>query len=234
MALELRTSEHVYIAGKTRSGKSVLTRSFIPTFHRVVYHDRKIEHTDLVQKYHFGIVRTVDQLAQALQKGGKRILYQPADGSVDDFDLVCEEVFMTGNMVFAIDEAASYIPSSRVPYYTGELLRLGSGRGIGVWSLTQRPRDVANVLLSESSMIISYKLGLKTDRVKIVQTVGTHIPGMTLSDWRSMIDQPLMPDEKGDKTVTVDEILRTLPQYHFMLYDAHTEHIGVCAPIKMV
>ena len=234
MGIELRTSEHVYIAGRTRSGKSTLTRSFLPTFHRVVFHDRKLEHADLVQKYHFGIVRTPEQLATVLQKGAKRVLYQPADGSVDDFDLVCETVFHTGNIVFVIDEAAGYIQSARVPYWTGELLRLGSGRGIGVWSLTQRPRDVANVLLSESSMIISYRLGMKTDRVKIMQTVGTHIPGMTLQTWRGMIDQPIMPDEKGEKTVTLDEVLRTLPNYHFLLYDSHTEHISVCAPVQVI
>lgn len=200
-----RTNEHCFVAGKTRSGKTVLIQSIVNKLSRCVIHDRKHEMLGFAQQYHYAICSTPDQLTTLLQKAKKRILYMPADPSVEDFNEVCRIIFYTGNISFVVDEAASYCPTSAVPYWAGELLRLGSGKGIGVISLVQRPRDVSNVLLSESSVVICFRLQLLTDRQKISATVGPE----------------------------VTDALRTLPKYHFMLYSADDEHVYWCSPIRV-
>lgn len=229
--INIKTNQHIYVAGRTQSGKSILIKSLLYFYPRILYHDRKHEHSGFAMQNHYAILNTPDQVADALQKGAKRIMYQPADGGEDDFNIICEIIFNTGNICIIIDESASYCAHGQLQYYTGELLRLGAGRGISVVSLTQRTRDVANVLLSESSIIISFRLMLKTDRDKVQQAIGTHVVHITLGEWRQMINQPSRPDEKLDKSVSVDEVLRTLPNYHFLCFDSNTETIHICAPI---
>lgn len=201
--VQLKSNEHAFFAGKTRSGKTVLVQSLCNQFPRIVIHDRKWEWGNFARRNHYMRVDTPETLLSVLKRGGKRVLYQPADPSTEDFDEVCKILFYTANITFVVDEAASYNAHNMTPFWMGELLRLGSGKGIGVISLVQRPRDVANVLLSESTIIVSFKLQLDTDRTKIAGTCGPE----------------------------VKEPLRTLPKYAFMLFDADNEQVYWCAPI---
>ena len=202
--VSIRSDRHMFLCGKTRSGKSEFIRSLLNRFPRVIIHDRKFEWGAWAARNHYLVINTSDQLIKALQKGYKRIVYQCADPTKEDFDDVCHVVFQTGNVYFVIDEAASYSPHGQIPFWTGELLRLGAGRGVGVCSLVQRPRDVNNVLLSEATTIISFRLQLETDRNKIGTTVGRE----------------------------VEETLRTIPQYHFLLYESEEDRITWCSPIQ--
>lgn len=230
-----QTDRHIFLAGKTRSGKTVLIQSVLHALPRVVVHDRKNEWGGYAARNHYYVIHTPEELYELLQKGAKRIVYMPAVGGDEmaDFDMFCEVLFHTGNVTVIIDEAASYCMTSTLPKWTSELMRLGNGLGTGCWSLTQRPRDVSNVLLSESVIVVAFRLALKTDRTKIIQTVGTHINDLTLGAWREMISQPTRSDEKLDNPVTVNEVLRTLPAWHFIMYDSETEKIHVCAPVQM-
>lgn len=231
--VNLQTDRHAFFAGKTRSGKTTLVRSFLHAFARVVVHDRKKEWGMFAARNHFMIVETPDQLLAVLQKGAKRVIYMAADGSVEDFDEFCRTVYQFPNTGVVFDEAASYCLSGKVPYWAGELMRLGNGMGIGVISLTQRPRDVSNILLSESVIIVSFRLALKTDRDKVIQTIGTHINHITLAKWLQMTNQPIPDDKNLNKPVSIDEVLRTLPKWHYLIYDSESEEIHICAPIPL-
>lgn len=195
----------MFVSGKTRSGKTFLIRTLLNRFPRILIHDRKNEWTEWAAKNHYLIIHSTDQLVTAIQKNFKRIVYMPRDPSKEDFDEVCHILFQTGNIYFVVDEAQSYSFHGQIGFWFGELLRLGAGRGIGVCSIVQRPRDTNNVLISEASVIISFRLLLETDRIKISSTVGKF----------------------------VQEPLRTLPPYHFMLYDSDEENIYWCAPVPM-
>ena len=201
--MELQTNQRIAIFGKTRSGKTVFARSLLKFYPRIVFHDRKRESSDLIHSHHFMAVWTPQELEVALQKGAKRIIYLTADPSVEDFDEVCRIVYYTGNIALFVDEAQSYASSSQIPFYFSEILRLGGQRGIGCVVLSQRPRAMTNFVISEAEVIISFKLQLLTDRRKIVEVVGPE----------------------------VDEPLRTMPLYHFMLYDGDDVHF--CAPIPL-
>ncbi|MHC1576731.1 MAG: hypothetical protein ACXQTE_05195 [Methanosarcinaceae archaeon] len=129
----------------------------------------------------------------------------PRDPGADDFDEVCHTIFQTGNIYFAVDEAQSYSPHGRIPFWFGELMRLGAGRGVGVCSLVQRPRDTGNVLISEASIVIVFRLMLGTDRAKISDFVGKEVY-----------------DPLGE-----------LPPYHFMVFDSGPRDIYWCAPMPL-
>lgn len=214
----IHSNQHIFIAGKTQSGKSELLKSFINQFYRVVFHDRKHEHQAFAKQNHYYVINTPEQLQTLLHKGAKRIVYQPADPSVEDFDEVCHLIYDLGNTTFVIDECASYAPTGRVPFWCGELMRLGSGRGIGVISLTQRPRDVSNVLISESTLIISFRLALATDRTKMAETCGGSV-------------NPKLPEDPTARSAT--KSLATLEKYHFMAFNGDTDEVQWCSPIPI-
>ena len=230
-----QTDRHAFFAGRTRSGKTTLTLSFLNTFPRVVIHDQKGEMTAYAAQNHYYVTHTTQDLAMLLDKGAARVIFQPAAGdeSADGFDEFCHVIFDTWNITLVIDEAASYCPTGNVPKWASALMRLGNGMGIGVISLTQRPRDVANVLLSESVIIVAFRLQLKTDRTKIIETIGPTIEGMSLGEYRNMIGRNVDAKLSSESTVLVDTVLRTLPKYHFLLFDSEEETIHVCDPIDV-
>ena len=231
--VQLQSNQHFYVNGKTQSGKSTLVKSLLIGYPRVLFHDRKFFETDWAKKNHYAVLHNPDEVANAIQKNAKRILYQPTDAGVEDFDAICEIIFRTGNFCLIIDESSSYCQHSQMPYFCGECLRLGASRGISVGSITQRARDVSNVLLSESSIVISFRAGMLTDRQKLIQSIGTHIQQVTYRQWRQMINKPLEEGKKPDVPVLVDDVLRTLPKYCYILYDSGDEFIHICAPVQL-
>lgn len=264
MDLQIKTDRHLFVSGRTRTGKSEWVKHILYMYPRVIFHDRKHEHWDLVKNYHFSLCGDPDELVAAIQHGKSRMLYMPKSaGAADatktaeaiemgDFNSVCWVVFNTWNVALVIDEAASYCPNNRLPYWAGELYRVGAGRGIGVLGLTQRPRDVHNTLLSESDKILSFQLSLETDRKKLVQVCGDTIPTITTRDWRIAIgdwdfeienvvdgeDKERRKERErmkrvGKRPVMVDEVLRTLPEYHFFIFDAITHQKSVSTPIPI-
>jgi len=201
--VEIRSDRHLFLCGKTRSGKTEWLRALLNRFPRVLIHDRKNEWYKWGAKNHFLVIHTIEQLTTALTKGYKRIIYMPQDPSKEDFDDVCHLIFQTGNIYFCVDEAQSYSPHGVIGFWFGELMRLGAGRGIGVCSLVQRPRETNNTLISEATVIVSFRLQLLTDRQKMSSTVGKE----------------------------VEETLRVMPPYHYMLYEAEPDTITWCSPI---
>ena len=89
-----------------------------------------------------------------------------------------------------VDEAASYVSATKIPFWYGEILRLGALRGIGVISISQRPRAIHNTIISESEYIFAFRLHLKTDRDKLKEVIGEEV-----------------------------DALRKMPYYHFVLWD---------------
>lgn len=216
--INLQSNQHAFFAGKTQQGKTTLVRSFVNNFPRVVVHDRKFEWKNFAMRNGYKVVHEPSTLQELLSKGAKRIIYQPRSPEMDDFDEICKIIFYTGNITLVIDEASSYCSTGRVPFYCGELLRLGSGRGIGVISLSQRPRYVDNVMISESTIIVSFRLMLDTDRLKISQIAG------------KTVDPPLPENPSESEKI---RSIANLKQYHFMVFDSSTNAVSWHKPIPV-
>lgn len=169
----IRSDSVGFIAGRRRWGKSYYVKTQIwPYLKRVIFHDRKWEHADLATPENVGLAHTLQGVTALWKQGIHKIVYQPTNGSVEDFDAVCGWVFDHGNIFLIVDEAPAYVTASTIPQNYADIIRMGSTRGVGVVSLTQRPRDAHNTLISEADFIISFRLQLETDCQKIAQVVG--------------------------------------------------------------
>ena len=196
--MNLRTDSVTFIAGKRRSGKSQFVKTVIwskLTGNKVlcVFHDRKWEHyEELCSCGDTVLVHDMMSLMKADQAGHGKILYAPVSGDVEDFNELCSYLFERGNSFLVVDEAQSYANPGEMPPAYADIIRMGTVRGVGVCSLSQRPRGAHNMMISEADLIISFRLQLFTDCQKIAQVVG----------------------EEAFK-------LNELPPYHFMSYDGH-------------
>ena len=160
------------IIGRRGSGKSVFIREVIwNNMDRCVCHDRKFEHSfEGVPTAH-----TTPEMQALWAQGYNKIVYQPYDSSYEDFDTFCEAIFYHANTGVWIDESASVTTSAICPHWFGEVMRLGRIRGIGCYCATQRPMMVSNLIFSEAELVVSFKLNLYNDALKVAQIAGERI-----------------------------------------------------------
>ena len=238
--MQIQTNERVFICGMTGSGKSEFAKRFLPFYPRVVFHDREFGNSDLIQNYHFTPVHDPETLLMYIQKGKKRILYQPSQGGekegVEDFNRVCEIVFKTRNIALMVDEVSSVVSGQNAPYWFGEIQRLGRKYNVGCISLTQRPMKLDQTLLSESEHMFIFKLKMDQDRVKISKVCGEYADFdndgeyPNVYDWKLKIglrslktDHILSKVEIKEKNtpLKVVTMLQTMPYYCFLQWNAH-------------
>jgi len=190
MTIQIQSNSRVFVTGKTGSGKTYWAITQLLGYGRIVFHDRKWENHNLIRTLHFTPAHTPEELIWLIQHNKKRILYQPNADGEEDFNTVCEIIYKTGNIAIMVDEVGSYTTGNRIPHWFSEILRLGRNRGIGVISLSQRPKEIPNTIISESEFIIMFRLQLKDDRRKLEGVVGEGA-----------------------------EYLRTIPPYYFLIWD---------------
>jgi len=238
--MQIQTNERIFICGMTGSGKSEFAKKFLPFYPRVVFHDREFGNSDLIQQYHFTPINDPATLLIAIQKGKKRILYQPAQGGekegIEDFNHVCEIVFKTRNIALMVDEVSSVVTGQNAPYWYGEIQRLGRKYNVGCISLTQRPMRIDQTLLSESEHMFLFKLKMPQDRDKIEKVCGKYMDfdidseHPSVYDWKLKIgirnpkqEDRLSKVEIKEKNTLLDikTMLQTMPYYCFLQWNAH-------------
>ena len=238
--MQIQTNERIFICGMTGSGKTEFAKRFLPFYPRIVFHDREFGNSDLIQQYHFTPVHDPETLLMYIQKGKKRILYQPAQGGekegVEDFNRVCEIVFKTQNIALMVDEVSSVVSGQNAPYWFGEIQRLGRKYNVGCISLTQRPMKLDQTLLSESEHMFIFKLKMDQDRVKIAKVCGEYVDFgnegeyPTVYEWKIKIglrspkpvDRLSKVEIKEKNTpLKVTTVLQTMPYYCFLQWNAH-------------
>ena len=167
--MKYHSNHRIFVTGKTGWGKTWWAmHAIFPKLTRVLVHDRKFK----LKGYPAVYCHILQDIVVAWQKGKNKIVYQPYNPGVEDFDELCHLIFQRGNCVLIVDEVKSYTQVNKIPYWLDELYRLGRERNTGVIALSQRPMYVHNTLISESDYIIAFHLELEGDRKKIAETVG--------------------------------------------------------------
>jgi len=159
--MKISPSLRIFITGKTQSGKTWLTKGIIGQFPNRFIYDIKREYGLL------GLVcHNIEDVRAALGKGQTKIIYQPTELSSEHFDDVCKFIFYNlRNIVFCVDEAHKFAPKFKIPPYFNSLITICQGEPycIGVIAITQRPANIHNDIISSSTIIISFRLNLKSD-----------------------------------------------------------------------
>jgi hypothetical protein len=168
--MDIEKGHHVFIAGQTGSGKSVLAEIYCAGRENVILLDTKGE-TNFSMIPDAPVFDRLDELVNFEQ--GKAI-YRPRweELNPEYYDKFFEWIYRRKNTDVWVDEVMSLYENANsiLPFHKACLTR-GRTRKISVWNVTQRPKTIPLTCISESKHFFIFDLNLDADRKRIMEIV---------------------------------------------------------------
>jgi len=166
--MKLSPNVRYFIAGKTQSGKTYLSKEWLQGMNNRIIYDIKREYGDLGATIH-----TLPQLQRAFLSGCHKVVYQPLDASPEHFDQVCKFIFeRLKNIMFVVDEVHKYCSKHSIPYFFNNIITISQGlQKIGVMAISQRPANVHNDIISQASVRVSFRMDFEDDADKMAKFI---------------------------------------------------------------
>lgn len=181
----IKTSEHVFIAGQTGTGKSYLAEVYLAGYENVVKLDTKGEVFErrrdkkplwrgLVEGKDFTVI---EHLSEIDRVDTPKIIYAPvySEMNQDFYNALMKWVYDRMNTILWIDELMSVGSVSKYPEYLLALMTRGRSRDAAVWALTQRPMEIPTIVLANSTHFFIFNLQLPQDRKKMSEVTGSEV-----------------------------------------------------------
>lgn len=167
MKIEIKSSDRVFVCGKTGSGKSYLVKNLIiPQLNNAIVYDFKHE----IELPGYDIFTKIADFKKYPNRN--RVIYRPADATNEEFDRLCKQAFYRGNTTLVLDEIAFHTSAGKICRYHDMIMRLGRSKGIGIINCTQRPRGVHNNIISQCNHFFMFNQTQKTDQEKLAEFCG--------------------------------------------------------------
>jgi hypothetical protein len=151
------------IYGKKGSGKSVMANWWIKQFKRVIIYDTMscFDNEDFIYVYSLKkfekLVKEIINQELIEFKICLRLL-------PDDFERVNKILYFSiRDIVYVIDEIQAYASARSIPYYFNLLITTGRHKRISIITITQRPSNIPNTILSNTDYLIIFETNLKRD-----------------------------------------------------------------------
>lgn len=162
MRINITENNHVCFFGRTRSGKTTLAKHLLSRVRQYVVLDPKHTYTD-----------PYAEISDAFDaKTPRQIIRVPFDNEMERWDDVIHRVWEAGNRVLYVDEATLITPARTILPSLGRAIRTGIERGVGVWTGSQRPKDIPSVVYTETEHFFVFQLIWKDDRDKVMSFTG--------------------------------------------------------------
>lgn len=182
----IKPSEHVFVAGKTGTGKTWLARKYLTGYKNVVCLDTKgttiwpelpgTKWNDSTKQLIDGgkeisLIRRLDQIESV---DTPKLIYRPDPQEMTEeyYDAFFKWVYYRRHTVVWIDELLSIGTPYKMPFHYKACLTRGRELNVGVWSLTQRPSGIPTLAMSEATHFIVFDLNMPQDRHKIAEITG--------------------------------------------------------------
>jgi hypothetical protein len=175
--MKILESEHVFICGRTGSGKTWLAENFLAGMKTVVALDTK----GFIEWENAGEVEVVSTLKEVEKfyankklKGMGKIIYRPvpAEMNLEDYNKFFEYCYNRQNITVYIDELMSVADSTHVPFFLKAILTRGRQRNTSCWALTQRPSGIPIITISEAKHFFVFDMNMEEDRKRISKVTG--------------------------------------------------------------
>lgn len=192
MGIAIKPSESVFIAARTGGGKTFIARKYLAGYQNVVCLDTKGTTVWPEVPGTIWDLGTKDEPKFKLKEPGEnlsmvfhladlpkiktpKIIYRPVfeELTPDFYEEFFKWCYKRQNCIVWVDEAMSVSPTPyKIPEYYKAILTRGRERRTSVWSLTQRPSGIAQVIISESIHFFVFDLNLEQDRDKMASVTG--------------------------------------------------------------
>lgn len=157
--INIKTDEHVFICGKTGSGKTNLAKTLWGTIQpgHIIILD--VKHELSAYGYVTHSVREINIILNA----GKNAVFQGSN-TKENFAAIFDYVYNRGNTIVWIDEGAISVPERKMGDEGTQLYTAGRSRGAVAWTLTQRPAIVSKTAISQSTHYFIFNLIKSQDK----------------------------------------------------------------------
>jgi hypothetical protein len=176
--------EHVFIAGKTGSGKSVLAEVYLAGFDTPVImldtkgqvYERRKKNKELWYGLEEGVEFTVcETFDQLLESETMKNIYVPIpeEQTQESYERFFKYCYDHQDVTIWIDELMSIAESPlKYPFHLKAIYTRGRSRNTSIWACTQRPMDIPVIAISNSTHFFIFRLQQPQDRKKIVDVTG--------------------------------------------------------------
>ena len=180
---QIKQSEHVFIAGKTGTGKSMLAEIYLAGFPRVVKLDTKNEAEERREKgkpLWRGLEEYVDfevceTLEEVKHSEFHHIIYvpKPEEMNMEGYNAFLEWAYNEKQITVWIDELMSVCESvQKYPPAIKTICTRGRSRSVQLVACTQRTLDNPTIILANTTHYFIFPLGLDQDRKKVAIATG--------------------------------------------------------------
>lgn len=156
-------TDRAALVGQTGTGKTTLARFLCSQRPYVVVLDPK----GLI---HWPGYEVHTSLSQLVKSQAARLTYRPLYHelqSEETIDAFFEWVYRRQNTLLYIDEVYAIAKGDQYPWHYGACLTRGRELNIAVYTATQRPARVPQIVFSESEHVYCFKLKLPRDRERV-------------------------------------------------------------------
>lgn len=161
------------IVGRTQSGKTTLVQLLVAGYSSIVVIDHK---------HRFELARAVTvegpaAFRQTWPQRARRIVYWPDPHArrSADVDEVLGRVLAYGRTALVVDEAMNLCNQGWILTAYRRAITEGAGLLVPVYSCTQRPIGIHNVLLTEAEHLFAFDLAGDGDRAKLAAFFGAEL-----------------------------------------------------------
>lgn len=184
--MTIPNTQHVFVAGRTGSGKSECLSAFTAGYDRVACIDIKGEFS-WGEYIHPDDVRIITRLAEIDSVEEPKIIYRPhfsemTQNHYSEFYMWCydeKNITCVTDELYAVSESANVYPEG-----LKAIMTRGRSRHVAHWGATQRPSSIPIITMSEASHFFIFDLNMEEDRKRIAKITGTP----------EMLDKPNTPD----------------------------------------
>lgn len=174
MSIAIRSDEHIFIAGRTGSGKTTLARYLLREVRRLIVCDSKGTLSNW-STHEWGRAAR-----RALMNGQDiRIRVVPPVELADTTDFwndIFLHAYSAGGVRVYVDELGAIMRNAQnAPHYFNVILSRGREFHVSACTVTQRPASVPLLALSEASHYFCFRLNLRDDRQRMAQFMGEEV-----------------------------------------------------------
>jgi len=171
-SVTIPTNQHVFIAGRTGSGKTFLAEQYLNGYKNVCVLDTKGLFTWESAGKEVEIVTKISDLPLAVKS---KIIYRPIwqEMKPEYYNAFFEWCYNRRNTIVYVDEFMSVSDNPfKIPDYCKAILTRGREHNVSLWVSTQRPSGISQIAISEASHFFIFTLNLQTDREKVASITG--------------------------------------------------------------
>lgn len=176
-----RPTDRALIVGQTGSGKTTLAKELIRD--AVERRGRHVVAVDFKGTLKLPGFETFTSLKKLTASKGRTLLYRPTYAETQDTAMQSrfwEWVYRRKHTTIYVDETAAVTAGEEFHFYYGAVLMRGRELGLELWSATQRPKRIPQIVLSESEHVYAFRLRLPQDRERVEQL--TSLPAERIAD----------------------------------------------------